>query len=527
MTKPSLARGDAGYTFAAATESRGRRGQKRDMRALGRAVAAGCITMLAAGGAQVAAAETLSDAIALAYETNPTLQAQRAQLRATDEEWVQAEAGLRPTVSVTGAYQYEHEQISVPVGKVSTTIAGPVGNAVVTINQPIFTGGVATSKLNAAQADILAGREGLRRTEISVLQSVVGAYLDVRRDQEQLAISQDNVNVLARQLEETTAKFNAGVLTRTDVAQSQARLAQARSQLAGVQSTLAQARAAYAAVVGQNPGELAPEPPIAGLLPPNVDAAFDAAERDNPQLLQATYAEQVSAARLAQAKAQMRPTVSVQGQYGYVGQLSTSGFGPSATFLENEVGGAISANVNVPVFTGGLYASEIRQAAEQDNVSRIGVESARRSVLQAVSQAWNQLLGARASLTADEEQVRSDTVAYEGVREEQKVGLRTILDVLNAQQELEQSQLALVGARHDEYVAAAAVLAAMGALDARELIPSEARYDPKVNFDRVRHGVGWVPWEGAVGAIDRLGAPKPTPAPPPSPPGEVVKTAPP
>ncbi len=180
--------------------------------------------------------------------------------------------------------------------------------------------------------------------------------------------------------------------------------------------------------------------------------------------------------------------------------------------------------MNVPVFAGGLYASEIRQAAEQDNVSRIGVESARREVLQAVSQAWNQLLGARASLTADEEQVRSDTVAYEGVREEQKVGLRTILDVLNAQQELEQSQLALVGARHDEYVAAAAALAAMGALEAKDLIPAEVRYDPKANFDKVRHGVGWVPWEGAVGAVDRLGAPKPTPAPPPSPPGEVVKT---
>lgn len=478
--------------------------------------------MLAAGAGPYAAAESLGDAIALAYQTNPTLQAQRAQLRATDEEWVQAEAGLRPTVSVTGAYQYEHEQISVPSGRFSTTIAGPVGNAVVTVNQPIFTGGQASAKLDVAQADILAGREGLRRTEINVLQSVVGAYLDVRRDQEQLAISQDNVGVLARQLDETSAKFGAGVLTRTDLAQSQARLAQARSQLATAQSTLAQARAAYAAVVGQNPGELAPEPPIAGLLPPNVDAAFDAAERDNPQLRQAAFVEAASAAQLAEAKARMRPTVSVQGQYGYVGQLSTTGIGPS--FLENETGGAISANLNVPVFTGGLNASEVRQAAEQDNVSRIGVESARREVLQAVSQAWNQLLGARASLAADEEQVRSNKVAYEGVREEQKVGLRTILDVLNAQQELEQSQLALVDARHDEYVAAAAVLAAMGALEAKDLIPAEPRYDPKANFDKVRHAIGWVPWEGAVGAIDRLGGPKPTPAPPPSPPGEVVKT---
>ena len=493
------------------------------MRALGRAVAAGCIAVLAAASGAEASAETLTDAIALAYETNPTLQAQRAQLRVTDEEWVQAEATLRPTVSVSGAYQYQHEQISIPTSRFSATIAGPVGNAVVTVNQPLFTGGAATAKLDAAQADILAGREGLRRTEISVIQSVVGAYLDVRRDQEQLAISQDNVNVLSRQLEETTAKFDAGTLTRTDVAQSQARLAQARSQLAAAQSTLAQARTTYAAVVGQNPGELAPEPPIASLLPPSVDAAFDAAEAGNPQLRQATFQEEATAARLAQAKAQMRPTVSLQGQYGYIGQLNTNGLG--ASFIENETGGQVSANINVPVFSGGLYASDIRQAAEQDNVSRIGVESARRDVLQAVAQAWNQLLGARASLTADEEQVRSDTVAYEGVREEQKVGLRTILDVLNAQQELEQSQLALIGARHDEYVAAAGVLAAMGALEAKDLIPAEARYDPKANADRVRHAVGWVPWEGAVGAIDKLGAPKPTPAPPPSPPGEVVKTA--
>ena len=145
-------------------------------------------------------------------------------------------------------------------------------------------------------------------------------------------------------------------------------------------------------------------------------------------------------------------------------------------------------------------------------------------MLQAVSQAWNQLLGARASLAADEEQVKSDTVAYEGVREEQKVGLRTILDVLNAQQELETSQLALVGARHDEYVAAAAVLAAIGALEAKDLIPSEPRYDPKANFDKVRHGIGWVPWEGGgAGASTGSARRSRRPPPPPSPPGEVVE----
>jgi len=511
------------------------------MRALHRAARAGCIAALAWGGlANGAGAETLADAIALAYETNPTLQAERAQVRIIDEEYPQAQAGLRPTVSADGGYSYQGETISEP-GTPNYSVTGGTTTAVVTITQPLYTGGLTAAHLDTAQADILAERENLRHTEIGVLTSVVGAYLDVRRDAEQLAISQDNVNVLARQLTETSAKFEAGTLTRTDLAQSQARLAQARSQAAAAQATLAEARAAYAAVVGQNPGELAPEPPIAPLLPPSVDAAFDAAERDNPQIRQADFVERGAAARLAAAKSQTRPTASLSAQYGYVGaQDAISGVSTGASSgspggssgltssslgaLETETGGSITANVNIPIFTGGLTSSLIRQAAEQDNAARIGVEGARRQVLQAVAQAWNQLLGARASLAADEEQVKSDTVAFEGVREEQKVGLRTVLDVLNAQYELEQSQLALVGARHDEYVAAAGVLAAMGALEARNLVPDAPRYDPKVNFDKVRHAPGWVPWEKALDSLDRVGAPTTTPPPPPSEPGEVVRT---
>jgi outer membrane protein len=499
------------------------------MRRQGWAAAAGSIAVLAwaAASASGARAETLGDAIALAYQTNPTLQAERAQLRVIDEEYAQAQAGLRPTIGVSGSYTYQDGQVS-ETGQPDFKLSGGGESGTISVTQPLYTGGLTSAKIDAAHADILAERENLRRTEISVLQSVIGVYLDVRRGQEQLRISQDNENVLQRQYEETSARFEAGQLTRTDVAQAEARLALARSQLATVQSVLAQARAAYTAVVGQNPAELAPEPPIASLLPPSVDAAFDAAEAGNPQIRQATAAEQAAAARLAEAKAQRRPTVALNGQYGYVGQtqgVTAGGFNQSVGLFESQLGGTISAQVTVPISNGGLYASDIRQAAEQDNVRRIQIEGARRDVLQQVSQAWNQLLGARASLTADEQQVKSNEVAFEGVRQEQKVGLRTILDVLNAQQELERSQLLLVGDRHDEYVAAAAVLAATGALEAGTLIPGAPRYDPEANFDKVRHAPGWVPWEGAVHAIDRVGAPTPTPAPPPSPPGEIVRTA--
>jgi outer membrane protein len=175
-----------------------------------------------------------------------------------------------------------------------------------------------------------------------------------------------------------------------------------------------------------------------------------------------------------------------------------------------------SAVVTQPLFAGGLLTSRVRQAAERNNVDRINIESNRRLVLQSVSQAWNQLLGARASLAANEEQVRAAAIAFEGTRQEAQVGLRTTLDVLDAEQELRNAQFALVSARHDEYVAGAALLSAMGALSAANLTPTVPLYDPKTNFNRVKRSFGWVPWEPVIAAVDSLAAPRiitPPPAP--------------
>jgi len=476
------------------------------MRTIGRAAwAAGCGGALAVAVAVASNAESLGDAISLAYETNPGLQAERAQLRSTDEGYVQAEAGLRPTVSVNGGYTYENAKVT--EGAFSGQFAGGTGTAGITASQPLYTGGRVTSRMDAAKADILAERENLRRQEISVIQGVVGAYLDVRRDSQALAIADDNVKVLQHELEETSARFDAGQLSLTDVSQAKARLALAKSQLATAQGTLTQSRAAYRAVVGQDAGELAAEPDIEALLPATVDVAFEAADRNNPQVRQADYAEEGSAARLAEAKAQTRPTVTLNGQYGYVGEQEGAGFGSTPGLLIQELGGTVAIQATAPVFSGGLTSSQIRQAAAQDDVAQFGVETARRQAEQATAQAWSQLLSARANVTSDVEQVKSDQTAFEGVTAEQKVGLRTVLDVLNAQQELENSEISLVTARHDAYIAAVAVLAATGALDTRDFAPAERLYDPKSNLDKVSHGVGWVPWQGAVVAIDRLGAP--------------------
>ena len=460
------------------------------------------------GGATLARADDLVDAIALAYQTNPTLQAQRASQRALDESYVQARAELRPSVTVSASVATSDTHPSL--------VSQPVNSsgASISVTQPIYSGGRAASQISAAEADILAGREGLRRVEQSVLQSVIAAYVDVRRDQQRLIIAEDNVAVLRRQLQEAQARFDVGEITRTDVAQSQARLAGAQAQRSSAQAALAISRANYASVIGQNPGELSPEPPLAGLLPASVQAAFDQAARDNPQVRQADYAEQASAARVAAARALNRPTFALRGSMGVSG--GAAGGSPFTDYTRNL---SASAVASFPLFTGGVNESSVRAAAERNNVDRLGIESARRQATLQVAQAWNQLLGARANLLANEEQVRAATIAFEGTRQEAQVGLRTTLDVLNAEQELRVAQLALVDARHDEYVASAGVLAAIGALNVQSLAPNIPVYDPQRNLNRVR-GAGALPWDEVVEGVDRGGAPAivtrpaPTPAPP-------------
>ena len=468
---------------------------------------------LLVGAASVASAETLTDALALAYQTNPTLQAQRANQRVTDEGVVQAKTAFRPSLSGSASISGAHTDLAQPV--VTRNILGQVTSsrdhgdsagsaASFSLGQTLYTGGKASANLTAAEAEVLAGREDLRSVEQSVLGNVIQSYVDVRRDQERLRIAQDNVNVLTRQLEEANARFEVGEITRTDVAQSQARLASARASLSSVQATLAGSRAAYAAVVGQNPADLAPEPSLAALLPTSVEQAFDLVDRNNPQIQAARYTEQAAAARVASAKATYRPTVSARAGLGWEASEVNSA-GRQYGDYDRSVSGSVTASI--PLFTGGLIGSQVRAAKERENAARVAVEGAQRSALQQISTAWNNLLASRANLVSNEEQVRAAKIAFEGVRQEQQVGLRTTLDVLNAQLELANAEVALVVARRDEYVASASVLQAMGVLNVANLAPDVERYDPVKSYDKVNHAFGWVPWEPVVQLVDKVGAP--------------------
>ncbi|MBS0361253.1 MAG: TolC family protein, partial [Proteobacteria bacterium] len=291
----------------------------------------------------------------------------------------------------------------------------------------------------------------------------------------------------------------------TDVAQAEARYAQSVASASNATSQLAISRANYALAVGQNPGELAPEPSLAFLMPKNVDDAFDIAEKNNPVLKGQVYAEQASRARVAQVRAERMPQASLRLDYGFAGRVSPFDQGK---FSREVVGQAV---VTVPIFSGGLTSSRIRQQVERNNVDKITIETQRRSVLQQVTQAWNQLISSRANIDSTQQSVEAAQVAREGTQLELKLGLRTTIDVLNAEQELRADELSAATAHHDEYVASANLLAAMGRLEARNLIPAVTQYDPARNARKLRFSLGYVPWEEPIALVDKTIAVPPIP----------------
>lgn len=444
-------------------------------------------------------AESLRDAIALAYQTNPTLLAQRAQQRALDETYVQARAGLRPSLDASFGASWSRTWDDTP-GSPRDTDSVSAG---ISLDQRLYTGGRIARGIDAAQADILRGRENLRAIEQQVMANVIQAYVDVLRDIEILRIREENITVLQRQLEEASARFEVGEITRTDVAQAEARLAQAQADLSSARAQLSASRAAYAAVVGQAPGTLDPAPSLPGV-PDDFEAALDMALRDNPELLAAMWSQEAAEANVAAARSEYLPSVGLSASYGTSGTANPWG-------LDDQQSLSARATVSVPLFTGGLNRSRVAAAYERANAAQIGVEGARREVLRAVSQAFAQVMAARDALAASEEQVRAARIAAEGVRQEAQVGLRTTLDVLNQELELRNAEVALVSARRNQYVAQAQLLAAIGALEGPDLVDEVPVYDPAENFNRVRTRSA-VPWEGAIEALDRVAAPAIQPA---------------
>lgn len=445
-------------------------------------------------------AETLADALAAAYRSNPTLQAQRAELRAVDEGYVQARAGYGPSAQVTAGATYQAARLDQPSvfgGTSGTNAFATTGDGDLSISQSLFNGGQTAASVSAASADILAGREALRQTEAQVLQAAITAYMDVRRDLRIVAIASEEVNILANRLEELRDRGKLGALSLTDVSQGEARWLEARTQLIQAQARLDVSRAAYLAAVGHLPGDLAPEPALPPL-PATVEATFALAEAGNPALLGAVHTEEGARARVAQARTAEHATLSLRLDVGAA---------PLAPYDRRDYDRNATAAVvfTQPLFTSGLLSSRVREALDRDARERERVEVARRDAVQAVSQAWSQIAATRGALEIEGRQIAALQTAATGERIETRVGLRTVIDLLNAEQELQQAQITQAGDEHDAYVGHTALLQAMGLLEIGVLAPDAPPYDARADLLRNK-GKYALPWEGLVAAVDHVGA---------------------
>jgi outer membrane protein len=473
----------------------------------GGAAAIACFALGVVFCARPAVAETLVEALSNAYLINPVLNSERANLRATDEQVAVAKSGLRPNITATGDAAFRNQESDVVGGTVQQCDAAtaaqepafcasldaaaarstalpddgvthPRGYSV-TLTQPLFVGFQNINAIRQAKATVQAGREGLRATEQTTLLNAATAYVDVVRDQAVVRLRQTNVEVLTEQLRQTKDRFNVGEVTRTDVAQAEARRSDAITQLYAAQANLKTSRATYEQIIGHPPSNLVHPPSIAHLLPSQLEDAMTLGDGQNPFILTAVYQEEASLYNVAQIEGELLPQATLDVDY-------TQRFGQSRTLTEQQVFTVIG-RVNVPLYQGGGVAARIRQAKETNNRLKKEVEDARLRIHAEVIEWWAQLQSTASQIKSAQDALEANRIALEGVKEEEKVGQRTTLDVLNAQLEYLGSQIQLVTAKRDRVVAEYTLYASVGRLDAQSLGLSVPYYDPLEHYDRVKN----------------------------------------
>jgi outer membrane protein len=438
-------------------------------------LAAGAWLLACALGTLPARAESLQEALAATYGYNPRLDAQRAFQRATDEDVARAMSGYRPTV--TGNASLGIERDDTRPSSIFDGVTKPRSYGVQLV-QPLFRGFRTYNAVNAAEANVRAEREVLRDVERIVLLQAATAYMDVVRDQELVRLNENNVNVLSRELKASQDRFAVGEVTRTDVAQAEARRADAVSRLDAARANLRTSRGSFQQVVGHAPQNLAWPAPPETFLPPTLQEAIHVGNNEDPLVVAALYREQSAKYTVEQIRGELLPTVQLEASYN-------DDFAPAKTIDELETS-IVQGTVTVPIYEAGDVYARVRQA-KQNHVGFLQqIEQVRTEQQQVLVAAWAQLEAARAQLESDKVAVQSNKVALQGVREEEKVGQRTLLDVLNAELEYLNSQVSLETDRRNLVVAAYNVLAAMGRLDAAWIGAAAYVYDPVVHYKEVR-----------------------------------------
>ncbi|BDA84335.1 transporter [Aureimonas sp. SA4125] len=444
---------------------------------------------LLAGGVADAAAESLNGALARAYRNNQSLNIARAQLRATDENVPQAKSGLRPIVTGDGSAVSSRSRTTFGDGiETQRDRAGQIGFGI-TISQTIFDGFQTPNNVRSAEATVKASQQNLSNTEQDTLFNAAAAYMDVLRDRQIAGLRRQNLAFLQEQVRAARARFDVGEGTRTDVAQAEAEQALATALLNSALAQVASSEATYLQIVGDAPRDLQPGKAPANLIPSSITQALAISQKEHPAILATLYAVDAAAFQVKSAEGRLLPTVSLSGSVDNTYSLSDSSPDslPGVDVLtQNQVSATVGASLSIPIYSGGLISSQVRQFKEVLGQRQIEVDSQRDAVRAAVATTWAELQAARANVTGYNAQVRAARLALEGIIEERNVGQRTTLDVLNGQADLISGQILLVGAQRDEVVASYALASAIGRLSATRLRLGVATYEPKEHYNAVK-----------------------------------------
>ena len=442
-------------------------------------------TSVALAVASPALADDLREALVSAYNTNPTLQGARATQRATDEGVPLARARALPSLS--GQMNYTQFLRQNPL---SFVLLDHSFSTDLNLGLPVYSGGSVKNAIRAAKTRVEAGQEDLRATESGIFAQVVAAYMDVIRDSAIVGLSRNNVEVLDVNFKATGDRYEIGDLTRTDVAQSDSRLALARGDLRTAEVNLIASRERYIQIVGKAPVDLAPPPPLPGL-PATPDEAVNFALENNPDLIAARERSKAAGYDVKIANAAKLPTVSLSTSGSYQDTTGTlAGAGGGQGFSQRVTTAQAGVNVSIPLFQGGAPAAQVRQAQARESATLEQEIAVEREVIASVRSSFASWSAANEIIAMNQTAVEAAALSLEGVRAENTVGNRTILNILDAEQELLRAQVQLVTARRNAYVAGFNLLAAMGRAQAQDLgLDGGALYDPQTNYDRVRRRV--------------------------------------
>jgi len=429
-------------------------------------------------GSARASAETIASALSKAYIGNPQLKADQARQRATDEQVPQAKSGWRPTVTTNSDIRKTYQGTrSVATGGSYSKSDFLDGGFRIDLSQPVFDGFRTENALREADATVRAGNQNLLAVEQQVLLDGAIAFMDVIRDRQIANYRRDSLDNFKEQVRAATARFDVGEVTRTDVAQANARSAEARGRYAVAVGNLETSVANYIRVIGVKPGRLI-FPPLSPRVPKTLRQAIEISGETNPQILAAAYVEQAAEANIGVQKSDLLPKVNFEAGY-LIDNNSRNSFGRSRA-------GFIQGTLSVPIYQSGRVYSQIREAKQISSQRRLEVLDVHRQVRERVVSAWHILKAATVTIAAAKEAVAANKIALDGVTQEAQVGTRTTLDVLDAENELVETQVALANSLRDRIVAGYQLVAAIGHMTAGDLRLSVNVYDPRRNLEEVR-----------------------------------------